>query len=127
MQSRRASPRIPYDEAVCLTRVDGNGRLYGRGMDLEILRSMCDTAAGGLVPDRTIVLDVPVSVSRDRLRVRPGHVDRMESEDDAFHIRVRDGFLALAQTHSRYRVLDGTRAPEELVADALSDILNYAS
>lgn len=34
MQSRRASPRIPYDEAVCLTRVDGKGRLYGRGMDL---------------------------------------------------------------------------------------------
>jgi hypothetical protein len=34
MQSRRASPRIPYDEAVCLTRVDGNGRLYGRGVDL---------------------------------------------------------------------------------------------
>jgi len=34
MQSRRASPRIPYDEAVCLTRVDGLGRLYGRGLDL---------------------------------------------------------------------------------------------
>ncbi|HXU62231.1 MAG TPA: PilZ domain-containing protein [Polyangia bacterium] len=34
MQSRRASARIPYDEAVCLTRVDGLGRLYGRGMDL---------------------------------------------------------------------------------------------
>ncbi len=34
MQSRRASPRIPYDEAVCLTRADGNGRLYGRGMDI---------------------------------------------------------------------------------------------
>lgn len=34
MQSRRASPRIPYDEAVCLTRVDGQGRLYGRGVDL---------------------------------------------------------------------------------------------
>jgi len=34
MQSRRASPRIPYDEAVCLSRTDGNGRLYGRAMDL---------------------------------------------------------------------------------------------
>jgi hypothetical protein len=34
MQSRRASPRIPYDEAICLTRTDGSGRLYARGMDL---------------------------------------------------------------------------------------------
>ena len=34
-QSRRVSPRIPYDEAICLTRVDGNGRLYGRAVDLS--------------------------------------------------------------------------------------------
>lgn len=33
-QSRRVSPRIPYDEAVCLTRVDGAGRLFGRSIDL---------------------------------------------------------------------------------------------
>jgi hypothetical protein len=33
-QSRRVSPRVPYDEAVSLTRVDGNGRLFGRSIDL---------------------------------------------------------------------------------------------
>jgi PilZ domain len=33
-QSRRVSPRIGYDEAVCLTRVDGRGRLFGRSIDL---------------------------------------------------------------------------------------------
>jgi hypothetical protein len=33
-QSRRVSPRIPYDEAVCLARVDGAGRLFGRSVDL---------------------------------------------------------------------------------------------
>jgi hypothetical protein len=33
-QSRRVSPRIPYDEAVCLARVDGCGRLFGRSIDL---------------------------------------------------------------------------------------------
>jgi hypothetical protein len=32
--SRRVSPRISYDEAVCLTRVDGKGRLFGRSVDL---------------------------------------------------------------------------------------------
>ena len=34
-QARRVSPRIPYDEAICLARIDGNGRLYGRGVDLS--------------------------------------------------------------------------------------------
>src|SRR5436309_13314110 len=34
MQSRRASPRTPYDEAVCLTPADAGGRIYGRGLDL---------------------------------------------------------------------------------------------
>jgi hypothetical protein len=33
-QSRRVSPRIPYDEAVCLARVDGTARLFGRSVDL---------------------------------------------------------------------------------------------
>src|SRR5258708_34514144 len=32
--ARRVSPRIPYDEAVCLARVDGAGRLFGRSVDL---------------------------------------------------------------------------------------------
>ncbi len=34
-QPRRVSPRIPYDEAICLARIDGKGRLYGRGLDLS--------------------------------------------------------------------------------------------
>ncbi|MES1165941.1 MAG: PilZ domain-containing protein [Verrucomicrobiota bacterium] len=34
MQSRRASPRILYDEAVCLTPADAGARIYGRGLDL---------------------------------------------------------------------------------------------
>ena len=34
-QLRRVSPRIPYDEAICLARIDGKGRLYGRGVDLS--------------------------------------------------------------------------------------------
>src|SRR5580698_2817992 len=35
VSTRRVSPRIPYDEAICLTRIDGHGRLYGRGLDLS--------------------------------------------------------------------------------------------
>ncbi|HET9028760.1 MAG TPA: dTMP kinase [Candidatus Aquilonibacter sp.] len=99
---------------------------YGRGIDLSILRGLCDVATGSLVPDLTIVLDVPVSVSRDRVRARLPDPDRMEAEDDAFHTRVRIGFLELARTAPRYRVYDGTRPPEELVADAVTEIAGLA-
>src|SRR5215471_11147636 len=35
-QLRRSSPRIPYEETVCLTRVDGGGRLFGRSVNLGV-------------------------------------------------------------------------------------------
>ncbi len=91
---------------------------YGRGIDLQLLRTQCDVATGGLNPDITFVLDVPVAVSRERVAARKGAIDRMESEDDAFHQRARDGFLQLAQTHPRYRVFDATKPPGELIVQA---------
>lgn len=100
---------------------------YGRGLDVEVLRPLCEAATGGLQPDLTLVLDVPVAVSRERIRVRNRHLDRMESADETFHIRVRDGFLDLARSAPRYRVFDGTRPLEELVASALDAIVAYAA
>ena len=42
-QSRRIAPRVPYDEAVALTRFDGRGRLYARALDLSVtgIHVMC--------------------------------------------------------------------------------------
>jgi dTMP kinase len=94
---------------------------YGRGIDLAILRGMCDAATGGLEPDLTFVLDIPLALSRSRMVARGRAVDRLEAEDDGFHARVRDGFLTLARGGSRYRVLDGTLAPEELLERALRE------
>ncbi|MBV8636876.1 MAG: dTMP kinase [Candidatus Eremiobacteraeota bacterium] len=100
---------------------------YGRGVDLDLLRDLSMVATGGLTPDLTLVLDIPVAISRERIATRPGHIDRMETEDDAFYVCVRHGFLELASAGGRYRVLDGTRSPEDLVAAALHEILNFTS
>lgn len=91
---------------------------YGRGLDVERLRGVCDLAAGGLKPDLVVVLDLPVSIARVRLRERNVASDRIEREDDAFHERVRKGFLELAKS-PRHLVLDAMLAPERLVGDAL--------
>ncbi len=99
---------------------------YGRGIDLGFLRSLCDAAAGGLVPDLAILLDIPVAVSRERVAARGG-ADRMDMLDDGFYTRVRDGYLDLARQAPHYRILDGTRTPEELVAAALDLVLQRAA
>lgn len=91
---------------------------YGRGLDLAELRQLSDRAAGGLMPDVTLLVDVPVEVSRERRRERGGAVDRLESEADAFYERVRAGYLELARG-PRHRVIDGTLPVSEVLAQAL--------
>jgi dTMP kinase len=92
---------------------------YGRGIDLTFLRDLCNTAAGGLAPDLTFVLDIPVAVSRERVCARDaGAGDRMEREGLDFYEWVRRGFLDLAQNSRRYKVIDATKPPEEVAAEA---------
>jgi dTMP kinase len=89
---------------------------YGRDVDVGQLEALCREATGGLEPDLTLLIDVPVEVSRARLRHKRS--DRLEAEDDAFHERVRAGFLELARASARHHVLDGTRPAHELLARA---------
>jgi dTMP kinase len=89
---------------------------YGRGMSLEFLKRVIHEATGGLEPDVTLLLDVPVALSRERLAARGSKADRLESEGIEFHERVRNGFLTLAAQTGRVRVLDGRRPPNELIA-----------
>jgi dTMP kinase len=98
---------------------------YGRGIDLEMLRQLCRIAAGGLEPHLTLVLDVPLEISRARARHRGTHADRIEAEEDAFHARVRQGFLDLARLPG-HKLLDGTLQPEELVARAAGLVTEVA-
>ena len=68
---------------------------YGAGVPLDDLRALEAAATGGLTPDLTILLDLPVEAGL--ARKAPGDVTRFEAEFDLeFHRRVREGFLALA-------------------------------
>jgi dTMP kinase len=90
---------------------------YGRGLPLELVRSVCDAATGGLMPDLVLLVDISPETSRKRLASRGDGHDRFEREDHAFHKRVRDGYLEIARTEQRVVAIDGERTPEE-VADA---------
>ncbi|MGC8511872.1 MAG: dTMP kinase [Acidimicrobiales bacterium] len=86
---------------------------FGRGLDPEQLTQISFWASAGLVPDRVILLVVPPSVARARLKAR--RADRIESEEETFFERVTGGFVALASADPlRWRIVDGTGDPDEV-------------
>ncbi|THA25231.1 dTMP kinase [Streptomyces sp. RKND-216] len=92
--------------------IDSSVAYQGAGRDLsptEIAR-ISRWATDGLVPHLTVLLDISPQTARERFTEAP---DRLESEPDAFHQRVRSGFLSLAAADpARYVVVDAGQEPE---------------
>jgi dTMP kinase len=93
---------------------------YGMGLPLDELRSIQAFATGGLVPDLTILLDVPPAVGIGR-KTDDGR-NRFESSFDlAFHERVRAGYLAMAAAEpGRFRVIDSSRPLQLVTPDVIA-------
>jgi len=88
---------------------------YGGGLDVETLWEVGRVATAGLLPELTIVLDLSAQAAASRLSGKP---DRMEKQGDAFHRRVRDGFLAeAAREPERIVVIDASAPIEEVQAE----------
>jgi dTMP kinase len=88
---------------------------YGRGLDVEELRRVVQWAAAGVVPDLSVVIDVPVEVAQARLA--SSAPDRLERLGAEFAQRVRQGFLAQAEADlDGWVVVDGTTDPAALTA-----------
>jgi dTMP kinase len=93
---------------------------YGHGAELEGLRAVTRFAVGGLVPDRTFLIDAPVEVILRRLAApdRASRWDRFHAGDRSFHERVREGYLRLAAAEPRrFVVVDGDRSEDAIAAD----------
>ncbi|MCR4667416.1 MAG: dTMP kinase [Desulfovibrio sp.] len=92
----------------------------GRGLELETLETLNTVAAGGLAPDVTFLLDLPVSVAMARIAARKGEGEaRFDGLSVSFHEEVRRGFLTLASRFShRIRVLNAEKSLEDLSDEA---------
>ena len=88
---------------------------YGHEGDLDEITRINAIATGGLEPDLTILLDVPVDVAQVRRGTEP---DRLEALDVSFHERVRSGYLAqAAAAHGRWVVIDAAQEVAAVSAD----------
>ncbi len=84
---------------------------YGRGLDIGRIHALNELATQGLRPARTVLLDLDPAVGLARQHAR----SRMEEERLPFHLRVRDGFLKLAQQEpERFVIIDAARSPEDV-------------
>lgn len=89
---------------------------HAGGLEIEALWKVGLVATGGLLPDLTIVLDMPAEAAAMRLQRQ---LDRMEQQGTAFHARVRQGFLVEAARHSEAIVVVDAARPVETVQDAI--------
>jgi dTMP kinase len=102
--------------------VDSSLAYQGAGRQLPVseVAELNKWATGDLLPDLTIVLDLPPTEGLSR-RARSG--DRLEAEPVEFHRRVRGGFLDRAKADpDRYLVLDATREPGDLSREIQSSV-----
>ncbi len=116
--AERIAPALAEGQTVISDRFGDATTAYqghGRGLDLELIHRLNRVATGGLVPDLTIVLDVPVKVGLGRARRRRRSMDRLEIETLEFHQRVRDGYHAIAkQEPDRVAVINSRRNPKRV-------------
>ncbi len=93
---------------------------YGRGLPLAELRRLQRFAAGDLVPDLTLLFDLPAEIGLGR-RHAAGEVNRLDAAGLAFHRAVRDGYLALAREEAaRWCIIDASRPLDAVTTETLS-------
>ena len=110
-------PALAAGTTIVCARFADSTRAYqghGGGLDLGVLASLEEIATGGLVPDLTLLRDLPVEIGL--ARKAPDDQTRFELGFDlAFHRRVRNGFLEMAvHEPGRFRVFDATVDEDEV-------------
>jgi dTMP kinase len=88
---------------------------YAGGLDVEAVWSIGGVATGGLMPDLTVVLDMPPQAAAERMQ---RELDRMERQGTEFQARVREGFLTeAARRPQEIVVIDAARPIDVVQAD----------
>ena len=109
-------PALTAGEWVLSDRFTGSTAAYqgdGRGLPTLRIAELERIATGGLAPDLTLWLDLPLAESLRRRGHRPA--DRIEASGEAFLARVAEGFARLARERG-WRHVDASQTPEQVAA-----------
>jgi len=104
-------------------------QIYGRGLDQNRIRSANALATGGLIPDLTLVLEIPAPDGLERISRRGAH-DRIEGSGDAFHDRVEAAFARFGRSDWQREhpecgpivTVDGRGSPEDVHSRVIREL-----
>ena len=123
-------PALERGEVVVQDRYLDSSVAYqgaGRVLDPEEVRELSLWATERLMPNLTVLLDVPASVAKARQAQTEREYDRLEAEAEDFHTRVRESYLSLAEAEpERFLVVNGELPIEEIhhsIITKVSDLL----
>jgi dTMP kinase len=123
--SRVIRPALEEGKVVLCDRYLDSSLAYqgaGRGLGEQDVLSLNVWATQGLFPDLVILLNLEADQGLSRL----GEQDRIESEDEAFHAKVADAFLRIAEDHpERFRVIDATGPPDVVHTRVRDELANF--
>lgn len=96
---------------------------HGLGLDTGAIDCLERMVVAGTRPDLTLILDIPPEVGLRRAAGRTAGADRYERMAEAFHTRLRDGFLAIAAREPiRCAVIDADRSEEAVAEEVLKTV-----
>ena len=113
-------PALEADKWVICDRFIDSTRVY-QGIlgevDEHVIKRLERVSIGDLAPDLTLILDVPVELGLERVKLRRGEAvpDRFEAENVEFHEKLREAFLTIAKSEpERCAVIDAGGAKEDV-------------
>ncbi|MCQ2011214.1 dTMP kinase [Sporolactobacillus sp. STSJ-5] len=110
---------------------------YGLGQPVKVVKQINEFATGGILPDRTYLIDVSPETGRSRMKNRSGapeagvtksadDLDRIEMRALTYHKRVREGFLSIYEENkSRIRLIDGEQDHDHVFQDVIADFFQF--
>jgi dTMP kinase len=124
--SRVIRPALEEGKVVLCDRYLDSSLAYqgaGRGLGEQDVLSLNVWATQGLFPDLVILLNLEADQGLSRVGQEQ---DRIESEDEAFHAKVADAFLKIAEDHpERFRVIDATGPPDVVHSRVREELTNF--
>jgi dTMP kinase len=97
---------------------------YGRGIDRDLIRDLNVRATGGVLPDLTLLFDIPPVQALRRIRGR--RLDHFERQALVFHRRVRRGYLEILRAEpKRVRLIRAARPSDRIAEDVASLVEDY--
>jgi dTMP kinase len=112
---------------ICDRFIDSTRAYQGAtsGVSKPVISGLERLTTGGLLPDLTLILDIPPKegLARANARLGEGAADRFESQELVMHERIRQAFLDIAEEEPDRCVVIDANQPEAIVAEDVWEVI----